>query len=243
MYRPGAYAFGKPVRTLDSCVLRVWVAARVCGDAAMSVASGVLHGFSLPPESRSWTIFGFTRCPGQDAVAAGCAFVDGVLIYDLSAPRAAEADALAVWRDLRFQFLFTCVACLDGCVIVCYVLIVTWFNRFDPAYGCARGWTAFDIFAGLCDNHIPSSLLAMTHVASMQAKDMELYLDRVWQIPLPAFGHRGISAAPKYNADSTDAKHRSAVRAALSALQPKDAPKKPDDKSTGTPPGRPEDGA
>lgn len=84
---------------------------------------------------------------------------------------------------------------------------------------------------------------AVIAVACVQAKDMELYLDRVWQIPLPAFGHRGISAAPKYNADSTDAKYRSAVRAALSALQPKDAQKKPDDKGTSTPPGRPEDGA
>ena len=69
---------------------------------------------------------------------------------------------------------------------------------------------------------------------------MELYLDRVWQIPLPAFGHRGISAVPKFNPESTDAKYRSAVRAALSALQPSEAPKKPDDKVPGTALTRPE---
>lgn len=64
---------------------------------------------------------------------------------------------------------------------------------------------------------------------------MELYLDRMWQIPLPAFGHRGVSAIPKYNAESTDAKHRTAVRAALSALQPVEAQAmKFDDRSAAT---------
>lgn len=70
---------------------------------------------------------------------------------------------------------------------------------------------------------------------------MELYLDRNWQIPLPAFGHRSISAVPKYNAESTDARHRAAVRAALAALQPVEAQvKKADDR--GAPVVRKEEG-
>eukprot|EP00892_Ulva_mutabilis_P010468 jgi/Ulvmu1/7794/UM004_0023.1 len=65
----------------------------------------------------------------------------------------------------------------------------------------------------------------------LEAKDMELYLDRNWQIPLPAFGHRSISAVPKYNAESTDARYRAAVRHALSNLQPTEGQaKKADDK-------------
>ena len=72
----------------------------VRGAAAASVASEVRHmpcGVEMSPGSRVRTILGFTRSPGQDVVAAGCALVDGVCVCvcELSAPRGAEADAIA----------------------------------------------------------------------------------------------------------------------------------------------------
>ena len=93
-----------PTRSIDLCarltvcfLVSVAVRACVCGDAATSVTSEVLHtpcGVETPPRSRVQTVVGFTRSPGQDAVAAGFALVDGVCVCDLSAPRGAESDAL-----------------------------------------------------------------------------------------------------------------------------------------------------
>ena len=90
-------------RSIDLCVsltvcFLAGIAACVCGDTAASVAFEVLlmpNDFEIPPSSRVRTILGFTRSSGQDAVAAGCALVGGVCVCELTAPRGAEADALA----------------------------------------------------------------------------------------------------------------------------------------------------
>ena len=71
------------------------VSAVVCGAPAVGVAAAAFRGLSIPPSSRIVSVFGALRSPGQDAVAAGCSLVDGVCVCDLSAPRGAEADALA----------------------------------------------------------------------------------------------------------------------------------------------------
>ena len=91
-----------PTRSVDLCVrltacFLAGVAARVCGDPAASVAYvlHMPHDVEIPPGARVRAILGFTRSSGQDAVAAGCALVDGVCVCELSAPRGAEADALA----------------------------------------------------------------------------------------------------------------------------------------------------
>jgi len=86
---------------LTVCFL-VGIAACVCGDAAVGVASDL-----LPPGSQVRTILGFTRSPVQDAVTAGCALVDGFRGCDLSAPRVAEAAAFVGWCDTQpLFFLF-----------------------------------------------------------------------------------------------------------------------------------------
>ena len=62
----------------------------------MATSSLLQMSAELPPGSRVRTILEFTRSPGQDVVAVGCALVDSVGIFDLSAPQGADADALAI---------------------------------------------------------------------------------------------------------------------------------------------------
>ena len=79
-----------PTRSIDLCVrltvcFLAGIAARVCGDTAASVAYAVLHmshdiDILRSPGSRVRTILRFTRSSGQDAVATGCALVDGVSV-------------------------------------------------------------------------------------------------------------------------------------------------------------------
>lgn len=76
------------MRSVDLCALLtvcflVGVAARVCGDATVRVASEVLQGAERPLGPRFRTILGFTRCPRYEAVTAVCELVDGVCILRL----------------------------------------------------------------------------------------------------------------------------------------------------------------
>ena len=71
------------------------VAARVCGRAAEELAAETVGGLGLPGDARVLSLVRPVRSSGDDAVAAGCSLVGGVCVCDLSAPRGAEADALA----------------------------------------------------------------------------------------------------------------------------------------------------
>ena len=73
----------------------VGVSARVCAGPAELLAGDALLGLGLPGECGVACLTGWARSPAQDAVAAGCDLLDGVCVCDLSAPRGAEADALA----------------------------------------------------------------------------------------------------------------------------------------------------
>ena len=70
------------------------VAGRVCGGDAAAVALAALPSLSLPPESKL-RAFLPSRSVAQDAVAADADLLDGVCDCNPSAPRDAEADALA----------------------------------------------------------------------------------------------------------------------------------------------------
>ena len=73
----------------------VGVAAMVCGGAATDIAADVARRVRLPLGSGVLALLPPARSPAQDAQAAGCLLVDGVCVYDLSAPRGAEPNALA----------------------------------------------------------------------------------------------------------------------------------------------------
>ena len=67
----------------------------VCGGVASDVAADVARRVRLPLESGVLSLLPPARSSAQDAQAAGSSLVDGVCVCDLSAPRGAEADALA----------------------------------------------------------------------------------------------------------------------------------------------------
>ena len=73
----------------------VGVASRVCGHLADGLASSLSPWLSLPPGYGVKAFLPPGRSAAQDAVAAECTLLGGVCVCDLSAPRGAEADALA----------------------------------------------------------------------------------------------------------------------------------------------------
>ena len=73
----------------------VGVASRVCGHPADDLASSLSPWLSLPSGYGVKAFLPPGRSAAQDAVSAECTLLGGVCVCDLSAPRGAEADALA----------------------------------------------------------------------------------------------------------------------------------------------------